>query len=399
VYLINGKGLEEDYSALFAICSIRNPGLSVASQEAALNAINVLYAFCEERGIDLTARFKAGTYLTSNECRALGDFARFNFGVEYKKRRAVVQLGKVRRGYVYSMPTVERQTHFKRLTHIANFSSWLAKYLLTHTSRDRADAISQMQDEILQNRLEVGARRDDFDDVLFTLQDNDLLSEIIAPGAPRNPFATEVQLRNLLLVELLRQTGIRHGEALNLQVRDVDHVKREIRIRRRHDDKDDPRLDQPLVKTSGRAIPISVGLTDLIVQYVALRRSVPGAAKNRYLFVTHKSGPTQGQPMTKDAVKAVFNAIKGEESKLSHLTPHKLRHLFNSELARYQHQQGSDPNSKETHRRVRNYIAGRKPTSEVDALYTELETKRQAQEAMLKVQERMATKAPTGGIA
>lgn len=397
VYLVNNRGLEDDHSALFVIQKFRNPGLSVASQEAALGAINVLAGWCAARSINLVSRFASADYLTPNECQSLSDFAQLNFGAEFKRRQKVVALGKVRRGYAYSPPSVARQTHGKRLTHIAHFLDWLAKYLLTHTSRARVVQIEEMRDEVLRLRSLASARRDDIDDEEFTRQDNDRLNEIVKPGSPKNPFSEELQLRNLLLIELLRQTGIRRGEALNLQVRDVDHVKRLLTIKRRQDTPEDPRKDQPKVKTEGRAIPISAYLTDLIVQYVAQRRTVPGAKKHRYLFVTHKSGLTQGEPLTLAALREVFREIKRAEEDLDHLRPHKLRHLFNNELARHQLEQGSDPNSKESHRRVRNYIAGRKQHSEVDALYTETETKRQAEGAVLAVQRKLTAAVPKPG--
>lgn len=392
MYLVDDKGLDDDYSALFVTSTIRNAGLSVASQEAALGAINVLAGFCVAQQINLVSRFGAGSYLTSTETQALSDYAQQNFGSEFKKQQKVVALGKVRRGYAHLPPSVARQTHSKRLTHIASFVDWLAKYLLTHTNRERAQRITAMHDEILSRRLSAAPSRDDVDEQEFLRQDNELLNEVILPGSARNPFSDGLQLRNLLLVELLRQTGIRRGEALSLQVRDVDHIKRQITVRRRHDTKDDSRVDQPLVKTEGRVIPISPYLTDLIVQYVAVRRTVPGATKHRYLFVTHKSGLTHGQPMTKAALREVFGVIAKSDEGLSHLRPHQLRHFFSSELAHHQFEDGSDPDTKDQHRRVRNYIAGRKPHSEVDATYTKIETKRQARDVVLAVQEKLTAR-------
>lgn len=390
-FLVGQNGMEDDYSSLFVISTIRNRGLSVSSQEAALNAINVLSAFCRFNQIDLAGRFRLGRYLTSGECELLSSFARQNFGAEAKRHQKVVALGKVRRGYTYSTPSVEGPTHAKRLTHIADFSVWMAKYLLPRVSPDRLHGIAEMREQILQHRSSKAPRKDDFEAVEFTRSHNQILNELIAPAGERNPFRAEVQLRNLLLVELLRQTGMRRGEVLSLQVRDIDHVKRQVTVRRRHDDPDDPRIDQPVAKTEGRAIPISVYLTDLLVQYVSLRRTVPGATKHRYLFVTHKSGPTQGQPMTKYALKEVFETLAASDARLAQVRSHLLRHFFSNELAKLQHEQGTDQDSKELHRRVRNFLAGRKQHSEVDAVYTTTETKRQARATALELQERMAS--------
>ncbi|MFY9460012.1 MAG: hypothetical protein WAP57_09705, partial [Aquabacterium commune] len=144
--------MEDDYSSLFVVSTIRNPGLSVASQEAALNAVNVLSGFCRHHQIDLAARLQAGTYLSFLECEALSNFARQSFGAEAKRHQKIVSLGKVRRGYAYAIPAVARQTHFKRLTHIADFVEWMAKYLLTHVSTERMTRIAEMRREILRHR-------------------------------------------------------------------------------------------------------------------------------------------------------------------------------------------------------------------------------------------------------
>ncbi|GHD82427.1 hypothetical protein ACFSQE_16995 [Vogesella fluminis] len=94
--------------------------------------------------------------------------------------------------------------------------------------------------------------------------------------------------------------------------------------------------------------------------------------------------------MTKAALNEVFDTLAGADERISQVRSHLLRHFFSNELAKLQHEQGSDENNQELHRRVRNYLAGRKQHSEVDSTYTLLETKRQAREATLELQERMA---------
>lgn len=390
VFLVDERGLEEDYSTLFATATIRNAALSVATHEAALNAINVLYGFSQMEGIDLISRFKAGEYLTSNECEALSNYARHNFGAEHKRRNAVIALGKGRRGYNYSMPSVERKTQYMRLTHIARFVGWLGRYLLPHKSNRGVEKILEMQSDILLRRLSHGKKGDDFEDDEFTLADNDLLNEIIAPGSPKNPFDEKVQFRNFLIVELLRQTGMRRGELLSLRVKgDIDQVKRQIKIVSQHDTAQDPRVNQPLVKTLDHAIPITQYLVDLIVRYVKERRSIPSLGSHGYLFVTHKAGPTQGYPLSKASIREMFNTVRKAEPRISHLTPHKLRHLFSAQMAHEQLEGPNDANSKELHRRTRNLVAGRRGHSEVDSLYTQAETKRQVQEPVLAVQNKL----------
>ena len=388
-YLVNGDGIEDDYSALFVTARLRAAGLSLATQQASLNAINVLGGYCRQAKVDLLSRFRAGVYLTDREAQALSDFAQQNFGAEAKRHRRAVELGKVRRGYEYKSPTVQSTSHFARLSYIADFLDWLAHYLLNESNEERSRRILEMRDFVLAKRISRAPTRDDFDDREYTSRHNSIVNELICPGSTSNPFTSEVQPRNQLIIELPRQLGCRRGEILNIQVRDIDQVKRQVWIRRRHDAPEDMRVRQPLVKTRGRPIPISAEFLDLLLRYVAVRRTVPGATRHRYLLVTHKAGPTQGQPMTVGAVYEVFNVLRRHPS-IAHIRPHLLRHFFNNELAREQQNEASDPNARETHRRVRNFIAGREPHSDVDDTYTQMETKRLAREAVLKLQERAA---------
>lgn len=379
-YLVNERGLEDDYASLYNISKVRNKSHAVATSDAVLGAINVLYSYCKYWDIDLLVRFRAGKYLLPNECEALANYTQLKFGAEAKRRQKVVSLGRGRHARTYGEDTVVRNTQRMRLDYIAAYVEWLAKYLMTGTGSGRLSRIGAMRDDILSHKPKSSGRRDDTDKKHLTAAQNALLNQIIKPGSDKNPFEEFVQLRNLCLIEILRQCGLRRGEELNLRVRDVDHVRRVIKVRRRQDSPDDPRADQPNPKTLERDIPISAYLTDLIISYVDERKKVPGAKKHQYLFVTHKSGKTQGQPMTKTALEKIFVTLGQAESKLAGLTSHKFRHFFDSELAGVQLKLGTDPNSQELHRRVRNYIAGRKATSEVDALYTEMDTKRQARE-------------------
>jgi integrase len=389
-YLVDKRGLEDDYASLYNISKVRNKSHAVATSDAVLAAINVLYSYCKYWEIDLLARFRAGKYLLPNECEALANYAQRKFTPIAKKRQKVASLGQGRHRHTYGEDTVARNTQRMRLDYIAAYVEWLAKYLLTDSSAERLKKIEAMRDDIVSHKPKAGARRDDTDKKHFTSAQNAHLNEIIMPGSDRNPFQSHVQLRNLCLIEVLRQCGLRRGEELNLRVRDVDHVKHLIKVRRRHDSPDDPRANQPNPKTLERDIPISPYLTELIISYVAERKNISGAKKHQYLFVTHKSGKTQGQPLSIDALNRVFEILCEAEPKLEGLTAHKFRHYFSSELADVQLRMGTDTNSQDAHRRVRNYLSGRKPTSQVDALYTEMDTKRQARKATEALHERMA---------
>ncbi|MCS5874321.1 hypothetical protein LN650_28825 [Klebsiella pneumoniae subsp. pneumoniae] len=72
-------------------------------------------------------------------------------------------------------------------------------------------------------------------------------------GSKLNPFSEKVQKRNNLIF-LLHCFGLRAGELLNLRIGDIDFAESTIAIRRRANDKTDPRVYQPLVKTCERKL-------------------------------------------------------------------------------------------------------------------------------------------------
>lgn len=59
------------------------------------------------------------------------------------------------------------------------------------------------------------------------------------------------------------------------------------------------RAYQPVVKTRERVFPLIPELANQIYNYVIrLRNKIPRAKKHGYLFITHKSGVSQGLPLS-----------------------------------------------------------------------------------------------------
>ncbi len=72
-----------------------------------------------------------------------------------------------------------------------------------------------------------------------------------------NPFERNCRKRNQLAILILYETGIRGGELLNLKISDFKRKQRYLKISKRINDPEDPRVFQPLVKTVEREINIS----------------------------------------------------------------------------------------------------------------------------------------------
>jgi integrase len=390
-FLVDRDGLPEPYSTLFVTMKVRNGGQSVATQQAALNAINVLFAHAVKTGIDLVDRFRRGQFLDAVECESLRRSVQTNYGPAAKRQSVVVSLGRGKRGYEKSVPPVAQDTQYQRLSYMARYLAWLGGELAGDSGDNRAAAIAVMTDNVLALRPE--GRRGNGNEQKsneFTIDDDVLLRQLTTTGLPTNPFKPAVQLRNELLVGLMRLIGKRQGEVLNIRVRDINMARRQIDIVRRADDPLDLRPNQPKVKTRTHTVPIGEHLAGLIDRYLVERRKVPGATKQPYLLVTHKSGPTQGQAMTIEALKEVFKTLKRVEPRLAHLHPHLLRHFNSDQIANAQLSEQPTANGREQHRRQRNYLAGRAPESEMDGHYTQRETERQARVVSLRLQTDLA---------
>lgn len=385
-FLVDSLGVPDSYSTLFVTVMLRNAGKSVALQEATLNAINVLYRHCQKQCIDLQLRFKRGQFLDRWEVEALRSTVQQSFGSEQKALAKVIELGKGKRGHRYRSKPVATKTQRGRLTYIAQYLGWLANELNADREDARSLEIAAMCKQIYAIRPPESERGEHVDKDRFTRAQNEVLNDIIEPGSGRNPFKSAVQLRNKLIVYLLRSIGKRRGEVLNIRLADVKFSEHRIDIVRRADDPNDPRERQPLVKTNEHSIPLYPELEDLIQEYMQVRRKIPGTRKHPYLLVTHQTGRTLGHPMTIEALRKVFRVLKTSDPALRRIHPHILRHFHSDTMAQVQQHGPQTPQSRETARRTRNWLAGRRPESEVDAVYTRRAIEKEAADVSARTQ-------------
>lgn len=133
------------------------------------------------------------------------------------------------------------------------------------------------------------------------------------------PMETDIQTRDATIVKLLFFTGIRIGEAIRLNVNDIDWDEMQLRIIGKGDKE--------------RLIPINSKLAQILERWLTVRgKSKP--VESPALFMT-MGGPRKGTRMSHDAmllaVRSCFTAIGIPPKKYS---PHKLRHTCATELLR-----------------------------------------------------------------
>jgi len=235
-----------------------------------------------------------------------------------------------------------RQKGERKISQKLGFSKWLAEILLsTSMDRDSTRDIGNMSRGLKSRRPEKKGRNQVGELEGLTHEQVEILLEVIRPGSEKNPFVgNDIQVRNQLIILLLKYLGIRGGELLNISTNDIKWSEHHIVIARRADERSDPRVDQPLVKTLDRRLPVKNTLVRYLHDYVnKYRKKVPGARLNDFLFVTHKSGPTQGEPLSRSSYIALIRQVANASPELASLHGHGLRHTWNNE---YQKSRKSD---------------------------------------------------------
>lgn len=203
---------------------------------------------------------------------------------------------------------------------------------------------------------------------------------IIKPGSLLNPFRRSTQFRNQLIFELMLATGIRRGELLKIKLKNIPvGSKTTLSIIRAPDDKDDPRRNEPQVKTRMREIPLPRQLSVELWKYVRKHRKSDGTA---YLFTSARNGA----PLDSGGVNWIFSFLiqKRLPYLRGRLSPHAMRHTFNETLVELAQSLGwTEGRIKELQR----YLNGWSESSEMPTRYTRRLIESQAMEIAQKFQQ------------
>ncbi|WP_420235293.1 site-specific integrase [Pseudomonas sp. ABY48] len=378
--LMDEAGMPLFYPTLWVTVALRGSARAVNTIHNALSAIKCLYAWQDVYALDVEQRFSTGALLKDNEVHSLRDF------LQESRQRKVG--GKVV-PFSHKRKAVSSSSQYARMTVAAEYLEFLARRL-SPSSEAAEKRIAAMVAQIKANRPNqttktMGGERDD-----KHLEDSvlDALEAKLKPGAEENPFTDySVQFRNALMFAILRTTGIRRGELLNLKVDDIDFAVNILRIVRRPDSPQDIRRYQPVAKTRERQFPIDAELANRIHEYVARHRSrLPGAKRHGYLFVVHKEGPYQGAPMSNSAFSKF---IEGLKEIVETIHAHKLRHHWNYSFSSLSSEKGLSVAREE---KLRSYLMGWEPTSGTAAIYNRRHIKKEAGESMLALQSKMLAK-------
>ncbi|MFU0505632.1 tyrosine-type recombinase/integrase [Pseudaminobacter sp. NGMCC 1.201702] len=221
--------------------------------------------------------------------------------------------------------------------------------------------------------------------------------EVIDPKFAENPFEICHRDRNYALLLAYYELGLRRAEGLVLKGADLFLAgsKPRLYVYGRPDDPEDPRPDQPSVKTANRELAVGPTLLAALNTWLGARNDkarYPGAKKTPFVFVSEN-----GRPMANRTVYDLFVLIRESFPEFPRdFSPHTLRHDWNdrfSELcdeeraAEQPRHNSSDTRLTEAREMdLRNYLMGWKKKSQRSATYTVRSTERQAQEISLRLQ-------------
>lgn len=386
------NGLPLYYPNLFLTTQVRNSRFnSFSSILSTANNLVVFLKFLSRQKIVLENRILSGVFFEINELDALRDFTQRKFSLKSREYYSsnIFSIDELEE----SEGIVDLNTQYMRLTNISNYFYWLANHLIYRPDATCSSQLERIREQIKSRRPSKRGRNLREDRSLDNFQIKELFS-VISIGSDCNPFSLDVQRRNRLMILILYYTGIRGGELLNLKIEDINFSKNQIRVVRRADELKDPRINQPNVKTLERTIPLSEDLAKEIHDYILNdRRGVKKSKGTTFLFITHKSGPTLGDPVSKSSYYKIMSALKAVSPILFSLTGHMLRHTWNYNFSEIMDAQNLSV-SEVKQEQMRSYLMGWKPGSGTAAHYNKRFVEKQAKDAALELQRTSGTRLP-----
>lgn len=355
---------------------------------AAASNLTMLLRFLDSRDIDLEKRFLNKDFFKLHELDDLRDFAQCKQG----KRPLIASSTPWLKDAM--IDTVHNGTQHSRLTTFSNYLHWYAMHILKTTELEVVEQLNTMAQQIKKRRPSKKLRNSELQDRSLSDVQLELLFEVIRPGSKLNPFSIDVQRRNRLMILLLFYLGIRGGELLNIRIQDIDFSTNRVRIVRRADERADSRTNEPNTKTRERILPLAESLVQKLHSYIIQdRRKVRNAKKNDYLFVTYKSGPTVGNPISKAGYHKIFSVVRTVSPQLYAATGHSLRHTWNRKFSEKMDAM-DEKVGEERQEQLRSYLMGWRDGSGTSATYNKRFIRQKGFEAALALQEGSGTRLP-----
>lgn len=345
--LLGKDGLPMLYPNLFITVMYRNDDQSSGSCKKALEHVSLLYNICNWLGIDIEKRCESNNFLSHQEIKNIAYFSGLTqkatkSKLKYKTRdisinRCKPQLLESTRHVIKrekKEDTVFWQTKYNRLTVFGRYVDWLERYHHPYSASNSEEYFFEIRPDKSEG-LTYGEIHERLTFKSLDKAQRNVFLDRIRPNYSGNPWSNEgVRFRNYALAMILYVLGIRIGESLNIKLEDfiVKNGCSYIVIKRNAGDLDDPRVNQPKVKTNSRALALSPQLKSILDNYILEHRSrVQGAAHCPFLFISHRTRNNEILPLSISGAEKVFREF-GQIMDF-HLNPHCLRHTWNDRFS------------------------------------------------------------------
>jgi len=399
--LLGQDGLPMFEPTIFSLSEVRSRNRASNTIDSYLRSVMVLLLFLDLRKINLEDRLDEGQLLSLGEIEELVGICRLPLekihfmldeapGLSQQSASLVVSLEKLRMRSA-GLPEVEIDpgSAATRLRNIRDYLRWLAiarmsKHGIDASLRMTLESSTQYTSHAIDARLPSASHKSGELDQREGLEPEvvDRILKVIDPHSLDNPWTDEhSRYRNALIIEWLLCFGLRRGELLNVRIGDVKFRDSTVTVVRRADNPDDPRKNQPKVKTKGREIPVSSSLLDKTNAYIMKHRSaIRGARKHDFLFVATDTGA----PLSIPSLNKIFNVLRQKCPDIpGHVFPHIFRHTWND---RFSEEMDANKVGEEAEKKARSYLMGWSETSGTAATYTRRHIRKRAQEASLQLQ-------------
>lgn len=344
--LVDGEGIP-DYWVTLYVTEILRPNLKQTAIENAIRHIIHLKLWEEINERDLIAEFSAGMFPSDIDIISIRDHCLLNtYSLrkwhESSRTKNVSRLSLSHPASTRHLSVVSKAHTANRLAHIAAFLHFTARTMLRERANFTAltDDIDDMKKRIIAQKPKGQGKNGMANDPNAKAPPPEVFEKLmrtVKEDSPDNPYKNSgIRKRNAAMFELLDVTGMRSGEILALEIGDVDYQLGTVSVVRRHDNPHDPRKRQPVPKTLPRDIPIPPSFAQRLRDYVMdVRSKIPGANKGPFLFVTHKRGKYQGNPISDSSFR---NRILGPATAAApelfdEICRHGFRHNFNYRLS------------------------------------------------------------------
>ncbi|MDO8208353.1 MAG: site-specific integrase [Gallionella sp.] len=389
---------------IFSLSEVRSRNRASNTIDSYLRSVMVFLLFLELRKINLEDRLGEGQLLSLGEIEELVGVCRLPLEkihsmldeapcLSQQSASSVVSLEKLRMKSA-GLPEVEIDpgSAATRLRNIRDYLTWLAiarmsKHGIDASLRITLESSTQYTSHAIDARLPSASYKSGELDQREGLEPEvvERILKVIDPHSSDNPWTDEhSRCRNALIIEWLLCFGLRRGELLNVRIGDIKFRDGTVTVVRRADNPNDPRRNQPKVKTKGREIPISSGLLDKSNAYIMNQRSaIRGARKHDFLFIASDTGA----PLSIPSLNKIFNVLRKKCPDIpSHVFPHIFRHTWND---RFSEEMDANKVGEEAEKKARSYLMGWSETSGTAATYTRRHIRKKAREASLQLQHKL----------